>query len=49
MRMALGEMVDELLLKGQRVTPNRLLDSGFDFRFSSLDSALIDILARSKR
>ena len=49
MRMALGEMADELLLKGQRVTPNRLLDAGFDFRFSSLDSALIDILARSKR
>lgn len=48
MRLALGEMADELLLEGQRVTPNRLLDAGFDFRFPSLDSALIDILSRSK-
>jgi NAD dependent epimerase/dehydratase family enzyme len=48
-RLLLGEMADELLLEGQRVTPSRLLDAGFDFRFSSLDSALIDILARSKK
>ena len=48
MRLALGEMADELLLEGQRVTPSRLLDAGFAFRFTSLDSALIDILARSK-
>ena len=48
MRLALGEMANELLLEGQRVTPSRLLDAGFTFRFTSLDSALIDILARSK-
>lgn len=48
-RLLLGEMADELLLEGQRVTPSKLLDAGFDFRFSSLDSALIDILARSKK
>ena len=48
-RLLLGEMADELLLEGQRVTPNKLLDAGFDFRFASLDSALIDILARSKK
>jgi uncharacterized protein (TIGR01777 family) len=47
-RLLLGEMADELLLEGQRVTPNKLLEAGFDFRFASLDSALIDILARSK-
>ena len=46
MRFALGEMADELLLSGQSVTPTRLLDSGFDFRFASLDSALVDILGR---
>ncbi len=48
-RLLLGEMADELLLEGQRVIPNKLLDAGFDFRFASLDSALIDILARSKK
>ena len=46
MRLALGEMADELLLSGQSVTPTRLLDSGFEFRFASLDSALVDILGR---
>ena len=48
MRLMLGEMADELLLTGQRVTPDRLLASGFEFRFGSLDSALIDILSRTK-
>lgn len=46
MRLLLGEMADELLLEGQKVLPTRLLESGYDFRFSSLDSALIDILSR---
>jgi len=48
MRLMLGEMADELLLTGQRVQPDRLLASGFEFRFASLDSALIDILSRTK-
>jgi len=46
MRAALGEMADELLLEGQRVVPERLLQQGFHFRFSSLDSALTDIIGR---
>jgi len=40
----LGEMA-ELLVRGQRVAPRRLLAEGFDFRHYTLDSALRDLIA----
>ena len=43
LQLALGEMA-ELLVKGQRVAPRRLLDSGFDFRHATLESALRDLI-----
>jgi uncharacterized protein len=43
-RLALGEMVDELLLASTRVLPKRLLDSGFQFRYPELETALRAIL-----
>jgi uncharacterized protein (TIGR01777 family) len=42
LRLALGEMA-ELLVKGQRVAPRRLLDAGFEFRHFTLASALRDL------
>ena len=39
----LGEMA-QLLLGGQRVIPQRLLDSGFDFQFTTIEQALNDVL-----
>ena len=45
LRLALGEMADELLLAGQRVVPGRLEASDFDFRWPSLESALRSIVA----
>lgn len=39
-RLALGEMGQELLLASTRVVPERLLESGFEFRFEDLASAL---------
>ncbi len=48
LRALVGPMADELLLSGQRVLPEKLEALGFEFRFESLDSALIDILARTK-
>ncbi|MEO5934769.1 MAG: TIGR01777 family oxidoreductase [Duganella sp.] len=39
MRLALGEQAD-LLLKGQRVAPQRLLREGYAFRHPTLDGAL---------
>ncbi len=35
-----GEMGDSLLLKGQRVLPQRLLELGYSFKFPTLDHAL---------
>jgi uncharacterized protein (TIGR01777 family) len=46
LRLALGEMADELLLKGQRVVSRRLQEAGFEFRYNSLAEALLDLLAR---
>ena len=46
LRLALGEMADELLLKGQRVVPRRLQEAGFEFRYNSLTEALSNLLTR---
>lgn len=45
-RLALGEMADELLLASTRVTPGRLLDSGYTFRHSTLEDALRHVLGK---
>jgi uncharacterized protein (TIGR01777 family) len=44
MKAAFGEVAD-LLLTGQRGVPQRLADSGFQFRFPELEGALRDVLA----
>ena len=43
MRILLGEMADELLLQGQRVLPEGLAASGFEFRYPDIDGALAQI------
>jgi uncharacterized protein len=45
-RLAFGEMADALLLSSQRVAPDRLVASGFTFRFPSLEPALRHLLGR---
>ncbi len=40
MKLLYGEMAQELLLSGQRVYPQVLLNSGFDFKFFTIDEAL---------
>jgi uncharacterized protein (TIGR01777 family) len=42
MRLAFGE-VSDVLLEGQQVVPQRLLDLGFRFRFTDAESALRDL------
>jgi uncharacterized protein (TIGR01777 family) len=44
LRLALGEMADALLLKGQRVLPTRAVEMGFQFRFRELEPTLSHIL-----
>lgn len=43
LRLLLGEMADALILSGQRVLPAKATRSGFEFRYSDLDSALQQI------
>lgn len=44
LRLAFGEMADEVLLASLRVEPRRALDSGYRFRFPELAPALADLL-----
>lgn len=40
LRLALGEMAEEMLLGGQRVLPKRALNEGFQFRYPAVDASL---------
>lgn len=44
----LGEMGDELLLKGQRARPVRTLEAGYRFRFESVEDSLRHQLGREE-
>lgn len=43
LKFFLGKMADELLLKGLKVLPSKLLKEGFEFKYSNIDDALTDI------
>ncbi len=43
-RLAFGEMANDLLLARTRVTPKKLLETGYDFQYPELESALRHIL-----
>ena len=45
LRLAFGKMADEALLASARVLPERLLGSGYDFRFRELGPALENVLS----
>ncbi len=45
-RLALGEMAGEMLLVGERVLPRRLVDAGFEFKWSKVQAALNSILRK---
>jgi NAD dependent epimerase/dehydratase family enzyme len=44
LRIALGEMADALLLASARTVPSVLLESGYPFRFPTLEGALRNVL-----
>ena len=39
-RLAFGEMANEMLLSGQKVLPKRLLNTGFNFKYTTVEQAL---------
>jgi NAD dependent epimerase/dehydratase family enzyme len=43
MKLVFGEF-GSIILKGQRVVPSRLLESGFVFRYAGIDKALENIV-----
>ena len=43
-RAALGEMADELLLTSVQVMPAKLLQTGYEFHYANLPSALLHML-----
>ncbi|MBC8233391.1 TIGR01777 family protein [bacterium] len=45
LHLTLGEMAKELILSGQRAIPKRLLEAGYEFRYTQVESALKEILA----
>jgi uncharacterized protein (TIGR01777 family) len=44
LRIAMGEMAQELLLHGQRVVPRRLQEAGFEYRHREIEEALRAVL-----
>ena len=44
LKLALGQMAEELLLASQRVSPIRLLETGYAYKFPLLEPALADLL-----
>jgi len=49
LKAVLGQMADELLLFSQRVSPNQLRQSGFQFRYPELDGALEHVTGRAPK
>ena len=48
LRLALGEMADELLLASLRVVPARLLSTGYKFLYPDVESALSHMLGKAE-
>ena len=47
-KVAFGEMGENLLLSGQKVLPNKIVSEGFKFKYSKLEDALCDIINDEK-
>lgn len=46
LKIILGQMAEELLLNGQHVYPQKLIDHGFAFKHATIDQALGDIYTK---
>jgi uncharacterized protein len=48
LRLLPNEMADDLLLTSQRVIPERLMESGFEFKYKDAESALRNLVDKNK-
>ena len=48
LRLTMGEVADELILAGQRVSPRKLFDAGFRFRYPTLDKAVLEVVSEKR-
>ncbi len=48
LKIVLGEM-SSMVLEGQRAVPRRLLEAGFPFQFTDLETALRDLLSKKNK
>ena len=48
-KIMFGEMADSLLLGGQKVVPEKLLKSGYQFKFANLESVLAEMLTKKRQ
>ena len=48
LRIMFGELAQALILNGQRVLPNRLLESGFEFQHPQLEGCLRECLGKQR-
>ncbi len=46
LELLLGQMAKELILSGQQAIPRHLLTSGYEFRFSTIDQALENLIQK---
>lgn len=44
LKVMLGQMADELLLSGQNVIPEKMLNAGYEFQYTDLEDALTNLL-----
>jgi len=43
-KLLMGQMGEELLLVGKKISPQKVLDAGYDFKYKTLDEALKNIV-----
>jgi uncharacterized protein (TIGR01777 family) len=48
LRLALGQLADELMLGGQRVLPEKAIETGYQFLYPTLDEALGEICGKKR-
>jgi lactate dehydrogenase-like 2-hydroxyacid dehydrogenase len=48
LRLTMGEVADELILTGQRVSSRKLFDAGFRYRYPTLDKAVLEVVSEKR-